>query len=70
MEYMRLEGFLGRAVSRLVNKALETKVGFNPNLDIQGLKVDTGDDEDFVRVNCSVIMSRNDFEKVIEEVTK
>lgn len=71
MEYMRIEGFLGRAVSKLINKAVETKVGFKPEIELQGLNFKTeGDDESTVIVNTQLRMSRESFEKLIEEVTK
>ncbi len=70
MEYMRLEGFLGRAVSRFINKALESKVGFKPNLELQGLKLETDDTDNYVRVTGTMFLPKDEFEKMIEEVTK
>lgn len=70
MEYMRIGGFLGNAVSKLVNKGVEAKVGFKPGIDIRKLDLSTDEDENYVRLDVSAIMRREDFEKLFEEVTK
>lgn len=68
MEYMRLEGFLGRTISKLINKGIETKIGHNPNihLDAFNLKADEG----IVTVTTTLTMEQKDFERLFEEVTK
>lgn len=68
MEYMRLDGFLGRTVAKLINRGIESKIGHNPNimLDAFNLKADNG----LVIVNTTLSMSQEDFEKMFEEVTK
>ena len=70
MEYMRIEGFLGYAISKLVNKAVEQKVGFRPNLELKGLKLYTDDDNNYVQADLSVRLSKEDFDRLIEEATK
>ena len=70
MEYMKIEGFLGRAVSKMINKAVETKVGFKPNIELHGFNFQTDEEENYVMVNLTARMTREDFEKMIEEVTK
>lgn len=70
MEYMRLNGFLGRAVSKLINKGIEAKVGFKPHLEILDMSMSTNEEEDEVRVTLEAVMTRTAFEKVIEEATK
>lgn len=70
MEYMRIEGFLGGAISKLINKGIEQKVGYRPDISLQGLKLETDDSEDNIRLNASIIMSQDDFNKLLEEVTK
>lgn len=70
MEYMRLEGFLGRAVSKLINKAIASKVGVSPNIELRDMSVETDDAEEFVKVKMTAFMPRADFEKIVEEVTK
>lgn len=70
MEYMRLNGFLGRAVSKLINKGIESKVGFKPYLEILNMSMSTNEEEDEVRVTLEAVMTRTAFEKVIEEATK
>lgn len=70
MEYMKLNGFLGRAVSKLINKGIEAKVGFKPNLEILDMSMSTNEEEDEVRVTLEAVMTRTAFEKLIEEATK
>lgn len=70
MEYMRLGGFLGKAVSKLINKGIESKIGIKPNLEIMDFNLRTNEDEDEVRVTIEAAMTRQAFEKLIEEATK
>ena len=70
MEYMRIEGFLGNAISKLANKAVEQKVGFRPDLELKGLKLYTDDDNNYVQADLSVRLSKEDFDRLIEEATK
>lgn len=74
MEYMRIEGFLGGAFSKLINKAVETKIGFKPGIDLQNLIFKTAHapktDEELVEVTLTATMTKEAFEKIIEEVTK
>lgn len=70
MEYMKINGFLGRAVSKLINKGIESKVGFKPNLEILNMSMSTNEEEDEVRVTLEAVMTRTAFERVIEEATK
>lgn len=68
MEYMRLDGFMGRAVAKLINRGVESKIGHNPNimLDFFNLKAEDG----LVTANVTLSMSQQDFEDLFEEVTK
>lgn len=83
MEYMRIEGFLGGAISKLINKGIAEKFGYRPNISIDSLNfrtVDAGEvnmrtrevisSEDRVLVDLSVSMTMDDFNKLIEEATK
>lgn len=70
MEFMKINGFLARAVSKLINKGVETKLGFKPNLEILNLGMSTGEDDDVVKVSLEAVMTRTAFEKLIMEVTK
>lgn len=78
MEYMRIEGVLGGAISALINKTIETKLGFRPTISIDefNLKTDrcTGNEgvinEELVILNLSACMSREDFNRLIEEATR
>jgi hypothetical protein len=69
MEYMRLEGVLGGAVSRLINKGIAAKVGYKPNVQLNEFKLYT-DDSDTIIANLTVKMSQEDFNRLIEEATK
>ena len=84
MEYMRLEGFLGGAVSKIINKVIAEKIGYKykPNITLESfnlrtvdkVEINMGDDsesvsEDIVIVDLSVTMRQSDFNKLIEEVT-
>ena len=68
MEFMRLEGFLGRTIGKLVNKGIETKFGYNPNIELKNLNLVIDNDE--VILTTTMTMSQKDFERFFEEVTK
>lgn len=71
MEYMRLEGVLGGAVSKLINKGIETKLGYKPNIRMDNLLLRSpGEDSNSVELSVNLSMSQSDFDKLIEEVTK
>lgn len=77
MEYMRLDGFLGGAVSKLINKAIENKLGYRPgfnvesfNLSTKDLPTNTNSLEERVVVDLRVSMTKEGFNKLMEEVTK
>ncbi len=85
MEYMRIEGFLGGAVSKLINKGIESKFGYKPDIEIDNLNLRTigklevdvstnevirRNGEDRILLDLSVSMSQDDFNKLMEEVTK
>lgn len=70
MEYMRIEGFLGGAVSRLINKGIESKFGYKPEINLSSLNLKTVDEEKLVQLDVRLNMSQSDFNKLMEEVTK
>ena len=70
MEYMRIEGFLGKAVSKLINKGIESKIGFKPGIELKNLHFGTVAEDEKVEVNLTATMSKEAFEKLIEEVTR
>lgn len=70
MEFMKIDGFLARAASKLINKGVEAKIGFKPNLEILNLGMSTGEDEDEIKVSLEAVMTKTAFEKLISEVTK
>lgn len=70
MEYMKIEGFLGGAVSKLINKGIESKVGYKSDIELRGFKLYADDDDDYIQIETSIRVSREDFNKLIEEATK
>lgn len=74
MEYMRLEGFLGGAISALINKTIETKLDFRPAISIDEFNLktesDAGNEEELVTLSLSACMRREDFNRLIEEATR
>lgn len=73
MEFMKIEGLLGGAISSLVNKGIENKFGYRPSICLNNLNLKTGalrSEDDTVILDMQVSMSREDFEKLITEITK
>lgn len=83
MEYMRLEGFLGGAVSKLINKGIENKVGYRPNIQFDNFSLSTTNSveinmktnesetkEETIVVDMRLTMKQKDFNKLMEEITK
>lgn len=74
MDFMKIEGFLGVAISKLINKAIESKIGFKPGIKINtfnlGTIVDTRNREETIEVTLTANMTRAAFERLIEEATK
>lgn len=73
MEYMKIEGFLGAAISKFVNKAMSKKFGFDPGLSLSHLNFRTATlrkEDDTVEVQLTASMSREAFQQLIEEATR
>ena len=70
MEYMKIEGFLGSAVSKVINKAVENKTGTRPDIQLTELKMMAADESDIVEVSLKVNMPKDKFQNLIMEVTK
>lgn len=71
MEYMNITGFLGGIVSKFINKAIKTKVGVSPNIQICDLSFRTvGASEEVIQVQLTATMRREEFERLVEEVTR
>lgn len=68
MSGMNLNGFLGRQLSKIVNKAIKNKFGFEPDIDIKTLNF--YEDGGFIHLEVKTVMTHETLEKVIEEVTK
>lgn len=70
MEYMKIEGFLGGAISKLINKGIETKLGYRPEISLSSLNLKTVDEKEAIQLDVRLNMSQSDFNKLMEEVTK
>lgn len=75
MEYMKIEGFLGGAISKLINKGIESKFGYKPNILLNKFHLETSinpnnREDEFVTANLTITMKQSDFEKLLEEATK
>lgn len=67
MEYMKLDGFLGRSIGKLINKGIAAKLGYNLNINLNAFDLKT-DDNGNVTLTTSLSMSQKDFERIFEEV--
>lgn len=70
MEYMRIEGFLGNAISKMINKGIENKFGYKPYINLSSLNLKTVDEGDSIQLELKINMTQADFNKLIEEATK
>ena len=71
MEYMKITGFLGGIFSKFINKAIMSKTGVNPNIRVNDMSLRTvGSSEEIIQVQLEVTMRREEFERLVEEVTK
>ena len=68
MEYMKIESFLGRSISKLINKGIAAKLGYNPNINLNAFTL-KADDNGNVTVSTTLSLSQKDFERIFEEVT-
>ena len=68
MEFMKIDDFLANAFSRIINKLIQTKTGFKPELDVDNMMLSYEDNK--VNVYLKASMSRESFDKIITEVTK
>ena len=70
MECVKLDGFLGRQLSKILNKAIKAKLGIDPEIDIKLFSFEDHPVEPIVRVKLEATMEQSKFESIIEEVTK
>ena len=68
MEGMIIKEYLGGVVSKFLNKFIERRVGYKPKVSLNSF--DFVVEEDTVQVDLKVTMTKEDFDKLIEEVTK
>lgn len=70
MEYMKIEGFLGKAISRVINKGIEGKCGYNPDINLSSLNLKTDDTDNVVQLDLKINMTQEDFNKLMEALIK
>ena len=70
MEYMKIEGFLGKSISKIINKSLANKVGFQPNIELKNLSFETDGSDELIKIQLTAMIKQKDFEQIVEEVTK
>lgn len=68
MEFMKLNGFLSKQVSKLLNKVLKKHLGFDPDICVNNLNLQ--EQNGLMILEIKLCISTQDFDKVIEEVTK
>ena len=61
--------FSKMVISKLLNKALEKRLGYNPGIKISKIKVNERN-EDNITFDISFGLPKKEFEKIIEEVFK
>lgn len=70
MEYVKLDGFLGRQLSKVINKAVRNKMGFEPNININSFSFETDEADRKVKVTMSLDMDTSKFEFLIGGLTE
>lgn len=73
MESMSIGRLFGSALSKFINKGVEKKLGFKPNINLYYMEVKTislRSEDDTVDITLNATIPKQDFEKLIMEVTK
>lgn len=74
MDYMQLDGFMGKILSRFVNKGIESKFGIQGAMSINELNVKSAPsvlgEDDGIEVSMKVKISKEAFQTIVEEVTR
>lgn len=68
MEGVFIKDYLGGTIGKILNKFVEKKTGFSPRVNIRGLDLKV--EETYVTVDISLSLSKENFDKLIMEVTK
>lgn len=68
MEGVFIKSYLGKVIGRFLNKSVEKKIGYDPQIKLLGLSFNVTDDK--VLADVSLEMTKEQFDKLIEEVTK
>ena len=61
--------FSKMVISKLLNKALEKRLGYSPGIKISKIKINERNEDDMM-FDISFVLSKREFEKVLEEVFK
>lgn len=68
MEGVFIKGYLGQVAGKFLNKFVEKKTGFNPKIDVKNIELKV--DDPYVTVDMSLTISKSQFDKLMEEITK
>ena len=68
MEFMRIGGIFGPAISRFINKTVRNKIGVDPDIKIHEMSVTQN--ENRVEVTFKATMSEDELQALLMEVTK
>ena len=68
MEFMRIGGIFGPAISRFINKTVRSKTGVDPDIKIHEMSVTQN--ENRVEVIFKATMSEDELQALLMEVTK
>ena len=61
--------FSKMVISRLFNKALEKKLGYNPGIKFSKIKINERNEDD-IMFDISFVLPKKEFDKFLEEVFK
>ena len=67
MEGVFIKSYLGKVVARFINKKLYSTFGYEPQVKVLSMSLDAGET---VRADVSLEMSKEDFDKLMEEIAR
>lgn len=67
MEGMFIKGYFAGIINKCIGKFIKKKLGYDPGVIISNFEVSTTPDE-LVKVNLSACITKDQFNKLIEEV--
>lgn len=69
MEYVSIEkGIVSKVISKLLNKAVEKRIGIKPRIGINRLIFRREGEPDTVRIDLSLSMPTDVFERLLERI--